>query len=121
MRNLIKDLREEHGLSMAELGRLAGTTAQQINFLEKGKRGLDTKWLKRITDGLNKKVGYEKYKPWHLIADRDDLEFLIQNEEEKQLIETRRALEESKQGAFDHMTADIAKSLNQLMESKKND
>ena len=52
MSEFLKKLRLKAGLTMQELADLAGTTAPQINKLEKGQRDLDKKWALRLTPYL---------------------------------------------------------------------
>lgn len=53
MNNPLEALRRKAGLTMQELADLAGTTAPQINKLEKGQRDLDKKWALRLAPYLN--------------------------------------------------------------------
>jgi|GEM_PF-2680401 len=48
----IKEMRLNRGLSMQALANKIGTTQQQIDRLEKGKRRLTTEWLQKLTRGL---------------------------------------------------------------------
>jgi transcriptional regulator with XRE-family HTH domain len=45
IKHRVKILREDHGWSQEALARRIGTTATQINRLEKGKRKLSAEWL----------------------------------------------------------------------------
>lgn len=51
--NRIKEWRTRFGLTYASLGELVGTTAPQIQKLERGERGLDIKWMVRISTALS--------------------------------------------------------------------
>ncbi len=62
MENRIKEMRLKRGLSMAQLANLIGTTAQQINHLEKGSRRLSDMWMERLS------VTFE-VQPYEIIAD----------------------------------------------------
>jgi phage repressor protein C with HTH and peptisase S24 domain len=48
----LKELRERAGLSMQALAARAGTSAPQINKLEKGERRLTLDWMVRLSRGL---------------------------------------------------------------------
>ncbi len=52
MKNHIRTLREQAGLTMQSLADRIGTTAPQINKLEKGDRRLTIDWIHRIAQGL---------------------------------------------------------------------
>lgn len=52
MKLKIRDLRLEAGLTMRQLADLVGTTAPQINKLEKGYRQLDHRWAARLAPYL---------------------------------------------------------------------
>jgi phage repressor protein C with HTH and peptisase S24 domain len=52
MKNRIRELRRGAGLTLQRLADLVGTTAQQINRLERGDRRLTTEWMERIAGGL---------------------------------------------------------------------
>lgn len=58
--NRIREIRETKGLTLEQVAMAAGTTNQQVSKLEKGERGLDLDWLRRIAQGL----GCE---PWELL------------------------------------------------------
>ena len=48
----IRDFRKQKGLTMGELAELAGTSQQQIDRLEKGKRRLTLEWLIKLCHAL---------------------------------------------------------------------
>lgn len=50
--SMLRELREEKGLSQAELARLAGTTQPQINRLERSQRTLSKDWAERLSPHL---------------------------------------------------------------------
>lgn len=52
MSNVLKELRLKANLTMQGLADLAGTTAPQINKLEKGQRTLDKQWALRLAPYL---------------------------------------------------------------------
>ena len=49
----LRTARDAKGLSMAKLGKLAGTTAQQVDRLEKGHRKLTREWAERLAPHLS--------------------------------------------------------------------
>lgn len=53
MKNRIKEFRTEQSLTMQALAERVGTTASQINKLEKGERRLTADWMYRIADALS--------------------------------------------------------------------
>jgi phage repressor protein C with HTH and peptisase S24 domain len=53
MANRIRDFRQRAGLSMQALADLAGTSAPQINKLEKGERRLTVDWMVRLGRALS--------------------------------------------------------------------
>lgn len=53
MENRIAERRNARGWSQRELAKHANTTGQQIGMLERGERGLDVDWLKRLADALD--------------------------------------------------------------------
>lgn len=52
MQNRIAERRDALGLSQRELAKRANTSGQQIGMLERGERGLDTEWLRRLAIAL---------------------------------------------------------------------
>lgn len=54
--NLIYQIRQERGLTQAELARRLGTSQSAINRIEKGKQNLSLETLGRISDVLNKQL-----------------------------------------------------------------
>jgi len=50
--NRLREIREQAGLSMQALATLVGTTAPQINKLEKGERRLTLDWMTRLATAL---------------------------------------------------------------------
>lgn len=127
--NRIAELRDRYELTQTDLAALATQYVrklgdherevlyQTIAKLEKGKTALTTEWMEIIAQAFNLKVGHEKYKPWHLIADPAELENIVQSEEERQLLERRRALGDEAQRAFDAMTASTAETLKNMKKS----
>lgn len=62
--NRLQQLRESKGLSVAEFSRLVGVTAQEIGYLETGKRQLTVAWLKRLAVAL-------QCTPWSIVTEQD--------------------------------------------------
>ncbi|MDI1227375.1 MAG: helix-turn-helix transcriptional regulator [bacterium] len=52
MVNFIKQIRKERGLSSEALAEKVGTSAQQINHLENGKRKLSWDWIQKLAKAL---------------------------------------------------------------------
>ena len=52
MKNNLRTIRENRGLSQADLAKLVNTSEPQISRLETGERGLDQKWLIRLSGAL---------------------------------------------------------------------
>lgn len=52
MENRIAELRKQRGLTYAELGAAAGTSAQQAERLEKGQRKLTQEWMNKLAKAL---------------------------------------------------------------------
>lgn len=122
--------RDEMGLSLPKIAELATEYVaecgepdreiiyQTIGRVEKGEIPATLEWLTIITGALNKAAGFEKYKPWHLIADPAELEGIVQSEEERRLLDRRRQLADEEQRAFDAMTENAAETLKSLQKSK---
>jgi len=62
--NRIKELREAAGLTLLQVADASGTTLQQIQRLETGKRRLTDRWMSRIAPALGTK-------PAALLADQE--------------------------------------------------
>lgn len=60
--NRLRELREARGLSLVSLGKLAGTTGQQISHLELGRRHLTVEWLEKLAAVL-------ECHPWDIVSD----------------------------------------------------
>ena len=54
--NRLRDLRERAGLTMQALADRIGTSAPQINKLEKGERRLTVDWMARLAQGLGVEI-----------------------------------------------------------------
>ncbi len=121
--NRIREEREKAGISQTILAELCDTSLRQIQYLEKGERSsgkqvqLTYEWMERIASAINTYTKSNTLKPWHLIAEADELEAIVQSEEERQLLARRRSLAEEEQRAFDAMTASTAESLKNLKKS----
>ena len=83
----IRELREAKGLSMAALGERCGTTAQQIERLEKDQRGVDIPWLRRLASGLG-------VAPADILADADNPDRL-RDRNERSLLATYRDMDDA--------------------------
>ena len=57
MKNNIQKLRKAHGMTMAKLAEITGTSQQQIDRLEKGKRKLSAEWIDILCKSLQCKPG----------------------------------------------------------------
>ncbi|GEM_PF-4618630 len=53
LKNRITEIRESRGLNMSELARRMGITPSQVQKLERGERGLDMKWIGKLSEALN--------------------------------------------------------------------
>lgn len=62
MKNRIKELRDNRGLSLDDLANRVGTTNQQVSHLELGKRRLTADWMDRLANALD-------CRPWELIEE----------------------------------------------------
>ena len=74
--NRIRELREEIGLSQADLARLANVTPSALNKLEKGTRGLDQHWMQRLAPLLGvtpAELLPLEDNPWSLSQDEREL------------------------------------------------
>jgi transcriptional regulator with XRE-family HTH domain len=126
----VREARKNLGLTLPALAELATQYVQNhgepdreiihqtVSRLEKGEIGMSLEWLTIIAGALNMAVGFEKYKPWHLIADPQELDNIVQSEEERRLLARRRELADEEQRAFDAMTENAAETLKNLKKSK---
>lgn len=57
MKNNIKNLRKKHSMTMAKLAEEIGTSQQQVDRLEKGKRKLSAEWIDVLCKALKCKPG----------------------------------------------------------------
>lgn len=77
MPNRIRELRMQRGWSQDQLAARVGCSKPQISDLERGNRGLDLDWMRRIADAMG-------ILPSHLLSDDDNPERL--SDEERALI-----------------------------------
>ena len=96
--NRIRELRDRIGLSQGELARLAHTDPSTISKLEKGTRGLDQHWMRRLAPHLGAT-------PADLLP-REDNPFSL-TAEERDLIQRLRAIDGREAERF-HRIADAA-------------
>lgn len=75
--NRIRELREEIGMSQAELARRANTTPSSLNKVELGTRRLDQDWMRRLAPHLG-------CAPADLLPDQDNPDRL--DDEERALV-----------------------------------
>jgi transcriptional regulator with XRE-family HTH domain len=83
--NRIREWREKRGLSQVDLARLLHVTPSALNKVEKGTRGLDQLWMRRIGAALN-------VSPAELLPAEDNPWAL--DSEERKLIDSYRHAEE---------------------------
>jgi transcriptional regulator with XRE-family HTH domain len=76
--NNIQAMREQRGWSRPELARLAGTSPQQIERLEKAQRRLSDVWLERIALAF-KVQPYELIAPAALLPTEEELEAMLRD------------------------------------------
>lgn len=80
--NRIRELREAKGLTQADLAQLANVTPSALNKLEKGSRGLDQEWMRRLARILD-------CEPADLLPDTDNRWRLT--DDERDFLERYRA------------------------------
>lgn len=74
--NRIRELREKIGLSQTDLARMINVTPSALNKVEKGSRGLDQEWMRRIAPALGVTAAEllpPEDNPWGLSEDERDL------------------------------------------------
>lgn len=89
--NRIRELREAKGIAQNELARMANTEPSTINKLEKGKRGLDQNWMRRLAPLLG-------VTPAELLPIEDNP--LMLDDDERALIAARRAANSTQRDTF---------------------
>ena len=56
--NRLKQLREEYGLTQADVGQILGLTSQAYSYYENGKRDISTESLIKLSDFYNVSTDY---------------------------------------------------------------
>ncbi|MDX3883587.1 MAG: helix-turn-helix transcriptional regulator [Sphingomonas sp.] len=92
--NRIKELREAKGITQAALARLVHADPATLNKLEKGSRGLDQQWMRRIAPHLG-------VTPAELLPQSDNP--LILSDEERDFVERYRAASRSDRDTFNRV------------------
>ncbi|MDP2207039.1 MAG: helix-turn-helix transcriptional regulator [Alphaproteobacteria bacterium] len=98
MANFIKEIRTSQSLTLDQLAERVGTTPQQINLLEAGKRKLTWEWMQRLADGL-------ECHPLDLVEGPA----VPKDEGEKDLLRKFRGLEDGQKRMFSHMLDGLSK------------
>lgn len=102
MKNFIKQIRKDRKLSTEALAaKIAGTSPQQINYLENGKRKLTWDWIQKIAQAL-------ECHPLE-ITDGPITGILPRNEQEKELLKRFRGFSSGEQKMFSHMLDTFSK------------
>ena len=83
--NRIKELRKLRKMTQQELARILDVTQGAIQKLEKGERGLDIDWMRKIAQALN-------VEPWELLP--KDMQPNI-SPEEQEILRTIRKVKSS--------------------------
>lgn len=98
MANFIKEIRNAQGLTLEQLADKVGTTPQQINFLEAGKRKLTWEWMQRVANAL-------ECHPLDLVEGPA----VPKDNDEKELLKKFRGLEDRERQMFSHMLDGLSK------------
>ncbi len=113
---VLKIIRESLGLTQSNLAALATDIAQKVDEeypeitqqtigkLENGTISLSTEWMHILVPALNAKVGYNRYKPYHLAATPEELDTLLNENDASQYEKLRANLTAQEQAAFDAVT-----------------
>lgn len=113
MANFIKEIRKSRGLSGEQLAEKVGTSPQQINYLENGKRKLTWAWLQKLSKALEchplEITEGPASQPQALTA------------KEKELISIYRGLEEGSRRMFEHLVEGVVKSSEQQKKPTRKD
>ena len=90
MKNRLKEIRKDLGLSQKQLGDLIGTTHTQISKLEKSERRLTQEWLYRLADGLECHWSDLMEKPTTIKPEEENLlkKILMLNDGQRKAIES---------------------------------
>lgn len=86
--NRIRELREERGLTQVDLAKLVHSTPSALNKLEKGSRGLDQQWMRRLATALS-------IAPADLLP-REDNPNILDDDESRLIDSYRRATREQR-------------------------
>lgn len=97
--NRIRELREEKGLSQAELARMANVTPSALNKLEAGLRRLDQVWMRRLAKLLDCSAA-------DILPPSDNPSILTPAE--RALVERFRAADEGQQRNIERVTEALA-------------
>lgn len=100
MPNRIRELRTARGWSQELLASRVGCSKVQISDLERGNRGLDLEWMRRIAEAL-------EVPPSHLMSDEDNPERLSPTE--RALIERYRMMPHGEQEMLERV-ADVQRT-----------
>lgn len=93
--NRIRELREAIGLTQADLARLANVTPSALNKVEKGSRGLDQDWMRRLAPHLG-------VAPADLLPLRDNPDVLAADE--RRLLDGYRTASHTDRDYFERVT-----------------
>jgi transcriptional regulator with XRE-family HTH domain len=93
--NRLQALREARGLTLRDLAALVGTSNQQLNKLELGKRQLTTAWLSRLAAAL-------RCHPWEIVEGASPG---LSDREQILLTNFRRLSDEQQHSLLAEMTA----------------
>lgn len=99
MKNYLKELREDRGLTLQQLAEKAKTSNQQISNLEKSKRRLTWDWIMRLAEALQ----------CHPLEITDGpAAILPKDEQERELLKKFRGFNDGEQKMFSHMLDSLA-------------
>ncbi|WP_428247248.1 helix-turn-helix domain-containing protein [Ferrovibrio sp.] len=99
MRNRLRDLRLDRGLTQEELAEKLGTTKQHLGRLENSKSRLSTEWIERLAEAL-------QCHPLELLEDTVP----AVTPDEKAVLELYRGLAEADRRAFLQIASSLPKS-----------
>lgn len=95
LKNWIKEIREERGMTLEELAQKVGVSNPYVSMLELSKRGLSVSMLHKLAEALECHPTDIISGPGHLVAAKDEVE--------RDLLTTFRGLEEREQSMYLHM------------------
>lgn len=107
MANFIKQIREEAGLTTAQLAEKVRTSQQQISRLENGQLRLTWEWMQRVANAL-------ECHPLDLVEGPA----VPKDNDEKELLKKFRGLEDRERQMFSHMLDGLAKGENKKADKK---